>query len=294
VALHYRGADVRGKGNSVRRAASGARREDEEVPTAKRRAVFFPGCAIGYFQQDMEDASLAVLEALGYDVVRPRDIRCCGRPFLSLGDREAAQACAERNAQLLQALDADVIVTACASCGLTFKQEYRSLLASSGAGMPPVKDMHEILAGGMDRLRLGSLPGRYTVHDPCHLGRGQGLSGTLRAVLRAVPGVDLVEMREPDRCCGFGGMMRATHPDLSRAMGNAKARDIAATGAPLVVTGCPSCRMQISDALRRRGTDAEVVHTVQVIAEAMRNAECGIRNEGKQQSSILKGERGRQ
>jgi len=279
VALHYHAADVRGTGPG-RKAGRGTR---TGRPGRERRVVLFPGCAIGYFQKDIERASVAVLEALGCEVVVPEGLHCCGRPFLSLGDRDAARACAEGNAALLRSLDAEAVVTACASCGMTFKQEYAELLGAGGAAFPPVRDIHEFLADKMDRLQLDALPGRYTVHDPCHLGRGQGLAGTLRAVLRSVPGVDLVEMREPDRCCGFGGVMRATHPELSRAMGSPKAKDIRSTGASLVVTGCPSCRMQLSDALRTEGTEAEVVHTVQVIERAMRRQ--GQRTRGKDQKT---------
>ena len=294
VALHYqgdtmRGTVARGQGYRSAKAGTGGGRR-----AAGKRIIFFPGCAIRYFQRDIEEASVAVLERLGYEVIVPEGLRCCGRPFLSLGDRNAAQELAEGNAALLRSLSGETIVTACASCGLTFKRDYPALLASAGAGKLPVMDIHEFLADKMDRLALDPLPLRCTVHDPCHLGRGQGLAGAVRTVLDAVPGLDRVEMREPDRCCGFGGVMRATHPSLSTAIGSAKAKDIAATGAPVVVTGCPSCRMQITDALRHRRTDAEVMHTVQVIAAAVRNAECGVRKKERKTPANHTIEGGRQ
>jgi glycolate oxidase iron-sulfur subunit len=120
---------------------------------------------------------------------------------------------------------------------------------------------------------------RVTWHDPCHLGRGQGLAKTARGVLRAVPGIELAEMQEPDRCCGFGGVMRMSHPSLSGEIGGKKARDIMTTGARRVVTGCPGCRMQIADSLRRAGSPASVVHTVQVLAEALGRAGSGVGSE---------------
>jgi glycolate oxidase iron-sulfur subunit len=85
-------------------------------------------------------------------------------------------------------------------------------------------------------------------------------------------------MKQPERCCGFGGVMRLSHPTLSGTIGEAKSRDIAGTGASLVITGCPGCRMQIADSLKRAGADVRVVHTVQVIAEALRIADCGMRS----------------
>jgi Fe-S oxidoreductase len=210
-----------------------------------------------------------VLEQLGYEVVIPDGLVCCGRPFLSLGDRDAAQEHALRNTGMLAAAGAGMVVTACASCGLTFKKDYPALLAPTGREPVPVLDIHELLAGRISELGIAPQKRRITWHDPCHLVRGQGLGRTARGVLLAVPGLELAEMREPGRCCGFGGVMRATHPALSTTIGEARARDIIASGAPTVVTGCPGCMMQLTDALRRAGSDADVVHTVQVIAEAL-------------------------
>jgi len=118
---------------------------------------------------------------------------------------------------------------------------------------------------------------RVTWHDPCHLGRGQGLAQIARDVLRSVPGIELAEMKDPAQCCGFGGVMRVSHPSLSGTIGEKKARDISATQASLVITGCPGCRMQIADALRHAGSETEVVHTVQVLAEAVRREALGAR-----------------
>ena len=293
VALHYSGKAVRGqgpgvRGKRVRSAECGVRSDGGTGRTTKGRVVFFPGCAVRYFQQDIERASVEVLGALGYEVVIPDGLVCCGRPFVSLGDRDAAGDLARKNTEVLASLDADAVVTACASCGLTFKREYPALLASSGGKPVRVIDIHELLAGQLQGLELAADPVRVTVHDPCHLGRGQGLAGAVRDNLRLVPGADLVEMEEPGRCCGFGGVMRATHPALSKEIGGVKAGDIARTGAQLVVTGCPGCRMQLADSLRRAGSPATVLHTVQVIEAAMRNAECGVRNDGAETAALIK------
>ena len=276
VALHF-GKDavtkkqVQGSGSSVQ---SGRKKEG-----TNKRVAFFPGCAVEHFQRDIAAATSTVLEALGYEVVVPRGLQCCGRPFLSLGDREAAVELARKNVRVLASLDVDAVVTACASCGMTFKKEYPGLLAESGMEPVPVLDIHEFLAGRLGALDLGPFTERVAWHDPCHLGRGQGLAGTARTVLRSVPGVTLVEMAEPERCCGFGGVMRATHPAFSAEIGEAKARDIKRTGTSIVVTGCPGCRMQIADSLARIGSEATVVHTVQVLAEAVRREASGVRGQ---------------
>jgi glycolate oxidase iron-sulfur subunit len=237
------------------------------------RVAFFPGCAVSRFQPDIERATVNVLSALGYEVIVPEGLTCCGRPHLSLGDRKAAEECARRNTVLLASLGVEAIVTSCASCGLTFKKEYPTLLAPSGQKPVPVLDVHEFLAGKMEGLTLPPVPLTVTWHDPCHLGRGQGLSETARAVLRSATGIELVEMENPGRCCGFGGVMRIAHRGLSDRIGDAKAQEIIATGVGVVVTGCPGCRMQLADSLRRAGSKTEVVHTVQVIEKALATKE---------------------
>jgi glycolate oxidase iron-sulfur subunit len=81
-------------------------------------------------------------------------------------------------------------------------------------------------------------------------------------------------MKDPDRCCGFGGVMRISHRGLSDGIVVEKVNNIIATRASLIATGCPGCCMQITDALRRRGSEIGVVHPVQLLEEALSNADC--------------------
>ncbi len=291
VALHYGKGSVGGVGKQLRIADRGLRNNKEQARTAKGRVAFFPGCAIDYFQPDIGHAVQAVLERLGYEVIVPDGLKCCGRPYLSLGDRAAAEDLARKNADALSSLDVDAIVTACASCGLTFKKEYPALLAPSGREQVRVLDIHEFLSDKVAGLDLQPVNAQVTWHDPCHLGRGQGLAQTARDILRDLPGIELIEMKDPGQCCGFGGVMRVSHPSLSGTIGEKKARDIVTTQATLVVTGCPGCRMQIADSLRRAGSDVEVVHTVQVIAGALREEGRGdreTRGHGDKETTIRK------
>jgi len=279
LALHYGKGSVRGRGTRMRSAECGVR-SGKKGRATKGRIAFFAGCAVDNFQPDIGSATVRVLEALGYEVVLPEGLVCCGRPVLSFGDRSAAEELARKNHDVLASLDVDAVVTSCASCGLTFKKDYPALLAPSGREPVRVLDIHEFLAGKIGDLDLQPVAERMTWHDPCHLGRGQGLSKTAREVLLAVPGIELVEMQTPDRCCGFGGVMRVSHPSLSSAIGEAKAKDIAGTHAGIVIAGCPGCRMQIADSLRRAGSEAVVMHAVQVLAKA-----CGARS---QESEVRK------
>lgn len=259
-----------GNQGSVRKQKSAGNGVKATTAGMRRKVVFFPGCA-DFVRQDINAAACSVLGTLGYDVVVPSGFTCCGGPLLSLGDQDGARECALQNSSIFARLQADVLVTACATCGLTFKRDYPTLLPPD-AKSPAVLDIHELLVSRLAGVGLSPVKKRVTWHDPCHLGRGQGLSKTARDILRAVPGLTLIEMKNPDSCCGFGGVMRLTHPGFSRAIARKKAENIIATNADAVATGCPGCALQLADALKRLNSRIEVVHTVQILEESLAHA----------------------
>jgi Fe-S oxidoreductase len=107
---------------------------------------------------------------------------------------------------------------------------------------------------------------RVTIHDPCHLARGQGISVQIRQTLAAVPGIEIVEMDHPDRCCGGGGTYSVGQPGMARAIGRLKVNEIKDTDATLVVTACPGCVLQIQRELAREGLCIPVVQPAEVLA----------------------------
>jgi glycolate oxidase iron-sulfur subunit len=113
-------------------------------------------------------------------------------------------------------------------------------------------------------VRLG-----VTYHDPCHLGREQGVREQPRQILKSIPGLELVEMRDADACCGGGGSFALTHPDLAHEVGQRKAAAIAATGAEAVASGCPSCLSQLRAVLPAgSGGTKAVCHPIELLAHA--------------------------
>jgi glycolate oxidase iron-sulfur subunit len=273
LVLHYRSQAVRGGGAQRSHRFSFQLRSPRKPDgrAGKKTVVFFPGCAVSYFQPEIQAASVRVLNSMGYAVVVPDGLLCCGRPLLSLGEREAARSLARHNIAVLSPMNADAVITPCPSCALTFKREYPTLF---GADSPVlVQDIHAFLADRRTSLHLNQLEKTVTWHDPCHLGRGQGLAGSGRMLLRTVPGITIREMQNADACCGFGGVMRVTHKDISNRIADAKIRAISATGATVAATGCPGCRMQIAEGIRRAGMDVGVLHTVQVLEEALPDKE---------------------
>lgn len=130
------------------------------------------------------------------------------------------------------------------------------------------RDFVELLAG--IEIRPGHIPIRrkVTIHDPCDLVRGQNISGEIRRVLSAIPGLEIIEMEHPARCCGGGGTFSISHPELAAAIGRQKIQDILDTGASMVVTACPGCILQIGRILAREGHPLPVVHPAELLAES--------------------------
>jgi glycolate oxidase iron-sulfur subunit len=233
-----------------------------------RRVAYFVGCATNLLYPETGRAVVDALSRAGVDVVVPGGQGCCGTPVANAGDFVTAHDMARRNIEAVRNAAVDAVVTACASCGLTLKREYEEILGiERGVGVP-VYDFAEFLSyrgwaprdpGALERVRV-------TYHDPCHLVRGQGISSEPRDVLRRMPCVEFVEMRDADRCCGSGGTFSLTHYDLSKKIGARKVEAIRDAGVDIVVTECPSCIMHLRDMLAQAGVDIAVASVADIVA----------------------------
>ncbi len=235
----------------------------------RMRVGFFIGCATNLIYTGVGRDVLRTLVGEGIEVVLPHDQGCCGMPVYTSGDRQTGLELAQRNLRAFQKHKVDAIVTACASCGVALKQDYEKILGLGASDLGArVYDLSEFLVKysklKFDQDHLD--PVKVTYHYPCHLNRGQGIKDAPRRVLEAIPHVDFVEMEEADRCCGGAGTFSLTHYDLSKAIGRRKASFIAASGADVVATSCPSCMIQLADILGRNGLPQKVVHLVELVA----------------------------
>jgi glycolate oxidase iron-sulfur subunit len=233
------------------------------------RVGFFIGCSTNLIYTDVGKAVLRILVGEGIEVVTPRNQGCCGVPVFTAGDRQTARELALKNIRAFEAYKLDAVVTACASCGVALKTDYEKILGfrKNPFGVK-VYDINEFLAKHAKMKFDGAEAERVkvTYHDPCHLNRGQGITEAPRKMLQAIPNVDFVEMEESTRCCGGGGMFTFSHYDIAKEIGRRKASFIAATGADIVATACPSCMMQLEDMLRRNGLPQRVLHIVDLLA----------------------------
>jgi glycolate dehydrogenase iron-sulfur subunit len=244
----------------------------------RQHVGFVAGCVAQVLFADTNRATLRVLARNGCRVSVPARQTCCGALYLHAGARRAALDCARRNLDTF-APHLDAIVVNAAGCGAMLKQ-YGELLAEdpvyagrARAFSAKVRDVTEFLAALPLVPPKHAMPARVTYHDACHLAHGQGVREAPRWLLQQIPGLELIELTDADTCCGSAGSYNLTEPDLARRLGDRKAAHIGATGAACVAVANPGCVMQIQAALRRAGFAASVVHPVELLDRAYRDAE---------------------
>jgi glycolate oxidase iron-sulfur subunit len=243
------------------------------------RVGFFSGCVMPYLYPDVHAATLRVLRRNGCEVVVPRGQACCGALNVHSGERETARELARRNARAFLATGLDAVIVNAAGCGSTLK-EYDELLAHDPAdrGLAErfsllVKDVNEFLASIELEPPTRPVDRRVTLQESCHLVHAQRIKAAPRRLLAAIPGLELVDMAQPDLCCGSADIYNITQPEMSEQLLAGKMADIQATAADTIVTANPGCLLQLEQGVRRSGMRAEVKHVVQLLDEAYRSPE---------------------
>lgn len=239
-------------------------------------AAFFCGCMLSYVYPQTGLDLIGVLKRHGVQVILPQEQQCCGTPLFTSGETEIAIELIHRNLRLFDEVEADVIITGCGSCGLAWKTEFQHILpandpyqAVAARLAAKTRDISEFLLEiGLDRKGLKPIWKRVTYHDSCHLHRGQKIHQQPRELIKAIPGIELVEMEEADGCCGSGGSFNLKYYQISRTINQRKNQHIRQTDATVVLTGCPACMMHLNDGLAQDGIAAEAVHVVALLAES--------------------------
>jgi len=240
------------------------------------RVAYFSGCATEFIFPRVGRNLIKILNQSGVEVIFPQQQGCCGIAVFSGGDLETGRQMALHNLEVFSRLDADLVVTGCATCGSALKDGWASHLAKDErekarfeAFGRRVRDISELLVELADfkPLRFRSiLPEntRVTYHDPCHLARYQGISEEPRKILRQVFGHRFIEM-DNTGCCGMGGTFNIDHYDLSKKIAKNKTDSIARTGADIVINTCPGCMIQLIDNIERHHLPQRVVNLVEAV-----------------------------
>jgi len=247
-----------------------ARRAKPQAAT--RRVTYFAGCAMDYAFPEAGESTVEVLEAAGCEVAVADNV-CCGLPPYSYGDLASARLLARKNIAALASAEGEVILTDCASCA-SFLKDYPELWEADDPAREAAEEMagrvvelSEFLAG-LEPTALEPVEAVVTFHEPCHLGRYQGIVDQPRDLIRRIPGVEFRELPEADWCCGGAGSYSMSHYDLSMEILARKMRNIVATGAQIVVTPCPACLMQLRYGAEKFGVEVEVMHLSELLRAA--------------------------
>jgi glycolate oxidase iron-sulfur subunit len=236
--------------------------------------VLLQGCVQRVFFQDVNRATVSVLAAEGYEVVAPADPRCCGALHLHAGEEEEAKTLARLAIVALE--DSDVIVVNAAGCGSAMK-DYGLLLEDDPAWRERarafsdrVREVSQVLAGSEPAAARHPVPLRVAYHDACHLAHAQRIREEPRTALRSIPGLEIVEPREWEICCGSAGLYNVLQPDAAAALGRRKAENLLETGAEAIVAANPGCALQITTHLEAMGHPLPVYHPMELLWASIR------------------------
>jgi glycolate oxidase iron-sulfur subunit len=221
-------------------------------------------------------ATVEVLAAEGYEVLAPRLPDCCGALEFHSGELEPAVARARATVAAFGRLgQLDHVITNSAGCGSAMKA-YGELLGTSEARefAGRVRDITEVLAEAPPRAPRAPLPLRVVYHDACHLRHAQGIRDEPRAMLRAIPELELLEVPlEPEICCGSAGIYNLVAPEPAAALGRRKAKLVLSTGAEAVAAGNPGCAAQLERHLRELGHPLPVHHPIELVWRSIESAQ---------------------
>jgi glycolate oxidase iron-sulfur subunit len=232
------------------------------------------GCVQRTFFGGVNAATARVLAAEGFEVVVPDAPRCCGALQLHAGDDEPARELARATIEAFA--DCDAVVVNAAGCGSAMK-DYAHLLrddpdwADRAAEFSSrVHDVSELLAFDDPVAPRHPVNMKVAYHDACHLAHAQAVRTPPRDVLRAIPGLELVEPEEWEICCGSAGIWNLVNPEPAAELGARKARNLLATGAEAVAAGNPGCALQIAAHAERLGRALPVLHPVELVDMSIR------------------------
>jgi L-lactate dehydrogenase complex protein LldE len=237
------------------------------------RVGLFVTCLVDLMRPRIGFAALELLERAGCDVVVSPAQTCCGQPGYNSGDRASALSLARKVVDEFE--HCDYVVAPSGSCAGMIRTHYPDLFRDMPSELPRALALCERtyeLTDFLTRIaKLESVPGSFqgtvTYHDACSGLRELGVKTQPRALLARTRGITLVEMKQPEQCCGFGGAFSIKFGDISSHIAERKCADIASTGADAVVLGDLGCMLNIEGRLRRRGdTRTRVLHVAEVLA----------------------------
>lgn len=237
---------------------------------------YFPGCTASLVEQDVAQGTARLLDAAGVDFTyMGSGEACCGIPMLVAGMWESFEEIMHHNIQGMKDRGVKTVVTSCPACWLVWKVYYPEWAEKLGVDYPfEAKHYSELIA---EQIRAGNLEfthpvnAKVTWHDSCHMGRAGGIYEEPRDVLKAVPGIEFVEMdhnREHGHCCG-SVLTLLENPDTAKVIGDVRLREAEAVGAEAIVASCPCCEVQLRVSAQKTERDLPIIDLANVTSQAL-------------------------
>jgi L-lactate dehydrogenase complex protein LldE len=249
-----------------------AARPNDPARDSMRVTLFIP-CFVDLMFPRVGISMVKILEQLGHEIECPEELACCGQPPFNSGYWDEARGVAVRLLERLKT--SEVVVVASGSCGAMLKVFGPELFAGrpeEAAAKELASKCYEFSDFLVTKLGVtdvgAKFPARVTFHDGCHGLRELGNKQPPRQLLAKVRGLELVEMRDAEVCCGFGGTFAAKFPMISTAMGEVKCASAFETAADYIVSNDSSCLMHVQGLLDRQGSRLKTIHLAEILAQS--------------------------
>jgi len=245
------------------------------IPASKPRVALFITCLADQLFPQVGDCVVEVLGRLEVEVTFNPKQTCCGQPAFNTGYRQEAREVASRFLDLFD--DAEYVVAPSGSCTSMIRVFYPELFAGDPERLRKAQNLgsrlfefSEFLVKVLQVEDVGaSFPHRVAYHDSCHLLRELGIEEEPRRLIRAVRGVELLELQDHRLCCGFGGTFAVKFPEVSVAMAEDKLRAATAAGAQYLVANDASCLMHLAGLIHRQGLPLQTMHLAELLAKRL-------------------------
>jgi Fe-S oxidoreductase len=273
----------------------------KDLNKEKAEVLYFAGCTYSYNAnlQQVAQATVRIMQEAGIDVgILGNNESCCASPVLKVGISDLFHEIAKKNIQMFNDLGVKKVVTSCAGCYGIFQSQYPAVGEMKFEVLHSVEIIEQLIQD--NKLTFNkSIPMKVAWHDPCHSGRGgekqnlwegkrikwglsdpprernfgaQGVYDAPRNILKAIPGVELIEMeriREFSWCCGAGGGVKSAYPEFALDSALERIDEAKATGAEALVTSCPWCESNFSDAIIADGNGLKLFSLVELVEKAL-------------------------
>jgi L-lactate dehydrogenase complex protein LldE len=237
------------------------------------KVTLFVPCFMNTMYPKVAMSIVAVLERLGHTVRYHDELFCCGQPAFNAGYWDESRTVAGPVVKTLANDGSDAIVIGSGSCGAMLKVFYRDLFANTDLAADAVAvgdntwEFSDFLVTKLGVTDVGArFPAKVTLHDGCHGLRELHIKQQPRQLLEHVQGLEIIEMRDAEICCGFGGTFSAKFPAISTAMGEVKCANALETNADYIVSNDSSCLMQIQGLLTRQKKPIKTLHLAEILA----------------------------